>query len=469
MSKPFITEEFFLEGDEARQLYHEYAAGEPILDYHSHLPAREIAEDRSFETILDAWLAHDHYKWRAMRANGVKEDLITGEASAKAKFRAWADTVPHLLGNPLYHWTHLELKRYFDIDLLLNADNADAVWDECNKRLESLTCRRMLEQMNVRVVCTTDDPADSLEYHEAIASDKAFNVRVLPTWRPDRALSVEHPPAFNAWVDRLSDASQTPIQDFEGFWQALQRRHADFHTSGCRLSDHGLETMYAEAAGFDDAAPLFNRLRQGDPLSSEEQVVYKSAMLYELAKLDAEKGWAQQFHVGVLRNNSTRLYNLMGPDAGADSMADRPYAQPMNRFFDRLDAEGRLAKTIVYNLNPSYNAVVATALGNFQGDDVPGKMQFGAAWWFLDQKDGIEAQIQCLAQLGILSRFVGMVTDSRSFMSFPRHEYFRRVLSNILGHEMRVGLLPKDFRLVGGMLRNICYANAERYFGFPDV
>jgi len=279
----------------------------------------------------------------------------------------------------------------------------------------------------------------------------------------------EHPPAFNAWVDRLADASRTPIKDFEDFWQALRRRHADFHALGCRLSDHGLETMYAEAAGFDDAASLFDRLRRGDPLSSEEQFLYKSAMLYELAKLDAEKGWAQQFHIGALRNNSTRLHESVGADAGADSIADHPYAQALNRFFDRLDAEGRLAKTIVYNLNPSYNAVVATALGNFQGDGVPGKMQFGPAWWFNDQKDGIEAQILCLARLGILSRFVGMVTDSRSFMSFPRHEYFRRVLSNVLGREMRLGLLPKDFKLVGGMLRNICYANAERYFEFPDV
>lgn len=469
MNRDFITDDFLLETAEARQLYHDFAAPEPILDYHSHLSAKEIAEDTHFETIADAWLAHDHYKWRAMRANGVAEACITGTASPRDKFRAWAKTVPHLLGNPLYHWTHLELKRYFDVDLLLGPDSADTIWERCNQRLETLSCRKMLDKMHVRLVCTTDDPADSLEYHKAVAKDPECSIRVLPTWRPDAALQAENPPALNTWLDRLSDRVGIPINDFGDFWAALQQRHAEFHAVGCRLSDHGLETMYAETTELEEAATIFDRLRRGESLSPEEIIRYKSALLYEFAKMDAEKGWAQQFHIGPLRNNRTRLYESVGTDAGADSMADPSYARALNRFFDRLDAQGQLAKTIVYNMNPSANAVVATALGNFQDGSVPGKMQFGCAWWFLDHKEGIEAHIECLARFGVLSRFIGMLTDSRSFLSFPRHEYFRRILSNVLGNEMHAGLIPREFDLVGPMLQNICYANAKVYFGFPDV
>lgn len=469
MNEPFITDDFLLDCTEAGELYRGFAANEPIIDYHNHLPPQEIAEDRRFDTIADAWLAHDHYKWRAMRACGVDERLITGDASPREKFDAWAETVPQLLGNPLYHWTHLELKRYFDVDELLSPATADFIWNECNERLKSLSCRNMLEMMNVRLVCTTDDPADTLDHHRAIAQDPECNLRVLPTWRPDRALAIENSSAFLDWVGSLSEVCARPIKSFEDFWAALQQRHDDFHAAGCRLSDHGLETMYAEEAKLGDAARLFDRLLQGDSLTTEEIVLYKSALLYEFAKMDAEKGWAQQFHLGVLRNNRTRLFDTVGPDAGGDSMADGSHARAMNRFFDRLDAEGCLAKTIVYNNNPNDNAAFVTTIGNFQDGSVPGKMQFGSAWWHLDHIEGMQAQLETLARLGVLSNFVGMLTDSRSFLSFPRHEYFRRVLSNMLGREMKRGLLPNDIELVGGMLRNICYANAKSYFGFPDV
>ncbi len=464
----FITGDFLLESSFACELYREFAAAEPILDYHTHLSAAEIAADRRFNTIAEAWLEGDHYKWRALRANGIPEDRITGAATPREKFQAWAETMPQLLGNPLYHWTHLELKRYFDIDTLLGPDTAEAIWSKCNERLVALSCRAMMQRMNVKLVCTTDDPADSLEHHRAIANDPACAVRVLPTWRPDAALGVDDPARFNAWIDRLSATSGHAIRGFDDFWAALARRHEAFHDAGCRLSDHGIETFCAEDARIEDAAAVFDRARRGDEISREDVHRYRSALLHAFARMDAARGWVQQYHVGPLRNNSPRLMQRLGRDAGADSMGDEPFARGMNKFFGRLDAEGALAKTIVYNINPAHNAMVISTLGNFEDGSTPGKMQFGSAWWFNDHLEGMEAQLTCLARTGVLSRFVGMLTDSRSFLSFPRHEYFRRILCNWLGREMESGRLPRDLNLVGGMVRDICYANATAYFGFPE-
>jgi glucuronate isomerase len=468
VTEAFISGDFLLESSFARELYRRYAATEPILDYHTHLSPADIAADRRFETIAEAWLGGDHYKWRAMRANGVPEERITGGAAPREKFQAWAETVPRLLGNPLYHWTHLELQRYFDIDALLGPDTAETIWRQCNERLASLSCRAMMQRMNVTLVCTTDDPADSLDHHRAIASDPGCTVRVLPTWRPDAALGVSDPIEFNAWLDRLSAAAGHAIRGFDDFWAALARRHQAFHEAGCRLSDHGIETFYAEDAHLDEAASVFERARRGDDVSREDAGLYRSALLHAFARMDAARGWAQQYHVGPLRNNNPRLMRRAGRDAGADSMGDEPFARAMNRFFGRLDAEGCLAKTIVYNVNPAHNAMVISSLGNFEDGSVPGKMQFGSAWWFNDHLEGMEAQLTCLARVGVLSRFVGMLTDSRSFLSFPRHEYFRRVLCNWLGREMQSGRLPRDVQLVGGLVRGICHANAAAYFGFTE-
>ncbi len=468
MTEPFITEDFLLETEFARELYRGYAAPEPIFDFHTHLSAREIAEDRRFATIAEAWLEGDHYKWRALRANGVPEALITGSAPPREKFEAWAACMPRLLGNPLYHWTHLEMKRYFDLDVLLSPQTADEVWQRCNERLASMSCRDLIRRMRVQIICTTDDPADTLDYHRAIAADPARPARVLPTWRPDAALRVEDGQAFNDWVDRLARVNGKPIRSFDDFWTALEQRHAHFHAAGCRLSDHGIETFYAAPATLEDAARIFRSARNGEVIEESGALAYKSALLYAFARMDAARGWVQQYHAGPLRNNSPRLLREAGRDAGGDSIGDRSFAREMNTFFGRLDAEGRLAKTIVYNINPAHNAVVASALGNFEDGSLPGKMQFGSAWWFNDHIEGMEAQLTCLARMGVLSRFVGMLTDSRSFLSFPRHEYFRRVLCNWLGGEMAKGRLPKDIPLAGEMVRGICYANAEAYFGFPE-
>ncbi len=466
MTTPFIHDDFLLDTPEARELYHGHAEGEPIIDYHTHLSPKEIAEDRRFASIAEAWLAGDHYKWRAMRANGIPEELITGAAAPRAKFDAWARTMPKLLGNPQYHWTHLELKRYFDLDMLLSPETADRVWDHCNERLQKLTCRAMMKKMNVRVVCTTDDPADSLEHHRAIAADAACETKVYPTWRPDAALSVDNPKAFNDWVDRLSAAAGASISNFDDLWTALERRHEAFHAAGCRLSDHGIENFDASPVALSAAKGIFDRARLGEPVDFVSLRGYRAVLLQAFAVQDADKGWAQQFHVGPLRNNSPRLMQQIGRDSGGDSMGDEPFARAMNLFFGRLDAVGKLAKTIVYNINPKDNAAVISALGNFEDGSVPGKMQFGSAWWFNDHIEGMEAQLICLARVGVLARFVGMLTDSRSFLSFPRHEYFRRVLCNWLGREMNNGRLPSDQALVGGMVRDICYANARDFFGF---
>lgn len=470
MSDIFITEDFLLQNDAAVQLYHEYARPMPIIDYHCHLPPQQISVDHRFENLTQIWLYGDHYKWRAMRAAGVPERCCTGDGSDWEKFQAWTQTVPKTLRNPLYHWTHLELKRPFGIsDRLLSPETAQGIWDECNAKLAEpeFSCRGIMRQMNVVLVCTTDDPADDLTYHAAIAADKSFPVRVLPTFRPDRAMAVDVPDAFNTWVEHLAEVSEIEVKDsFKSYMEAIRQRHAAFHKMGCRLSDHGLETIDAEEYTGPEIQTIFRRIRRGNELRPEEVTKFRSAMLYELAAMDHERGWTQQYHLGAMRNNNTRALEQLGPDTGFDSIGDYELGGPLAKFLDRLDREERLARTILYNLNPRDNAMLASMIGNFQDGQIPGKMQFGSGWWFLDQKDGIEKQITALSNSGLLSQFVGMLTDSRSFLSYTRHEYFRRILCNLLGTEIEQGLLPRDMKLVGGMVQDICYRNAVRYFGF---
>ncbi|MGA2031145.1 MAG: glucuronate isomerase [Thermoguttaceae bacterium] len=472
MNDIFITENFLLQSDRAVRLFHEYARNLPIIDYHCHLPPQQIAADTRFENLTQIWLYGDHYKWRAMRAAGVPERFCTGEASDWEKFQRWAETVPKTLCNPLYHWTHLELKRPFRLsDRLLSPATAQGIWQECNALLatEPFSCRGIMRQMGVVLVCTTDDPTDSLEHHAAIARDRSFAVRVLPTFRPDRAWAVESPPAFCDWVERLAVASGVEIgDDFARFLEALRQRHDFFHASGCRIADHGLDTFYAEPCTLGEVQQWFRRLRGGGRLQRGEAAGFKSLLLHELALWHHQRGWVQQFHVGALRNNNTRLLGQLGPDTGFDSIGEWELARPLAAFLDRLDRDNRLAKTILYNLNPAQNEVLAAMIGNFQDGSTPGKMQFGSGWWFLDQKDGMERQLRTLANLGLLSRFVGMVTDSRSFLSYTRHEYFRRILCNLLGQEMTDGLLPTDLPLVGAMVKDICYGNAAEYFAFGE-
>ncbi len=470
MTDIFITENFLLQNDRAVELYHRYARDLPIIDYHCHLPPSQIAADRRFENLTQIWLCGDHYKWRAMRAAGVAERYCTGNASDREKFQKWAETVPQTLRNPLYHWTHLELKRPLGIgDRLLGPDTAEGVWQECNATLArpEFSARGIMRQMNVVLVCTTDDPVDTLEHHRAIAAAGSFPVQVLPTFRPDKALAVEVPSVLNAWADRLAEVTGIDVSDsFDRYLDALRQRHDFFHSVGCRLSDHGLDTFYGAEYTPSEAAAAFRRVRSGQELSADHSAKFKSAVLYELAAMNCAKGWVQQFHFGVLRNNNSRMFRAIGPDTGFDSIDDPQVARPMARFFDRLDRDGRLAKTIVYNLNPTHTELAATMLGNFQDGVTPGKMQYGSAWWFLDQKDGMERQLNALSNQGLLSRFVGMLTDSRSLLSYTRHEYFRRILCNLLGAEMEQGILPNDVTLIGAMVRDICYGNAASYFGF---
>jgi glucuronate isomerase len=465
----FITEDFLLFSERARELYHNYAKDMPIIDYHCHLPPAQVAENTQFENLAHIWLHGDHYKWRQMRTCGVSERFCTGDATDKEKFLKWAETVPKVVRNPLYHWTHLELKRPFGIsDRLLNPQTAEGIWEECNAKLATpeFSARGIMQQMKVVLVCTTDDPIDSLEHHQAVAADESFNVKVLPTWRPDKGMAVECPVAFNAWVDALAEAADMTITDFDSYMSALDARHEFFHTCGCRISDHGIETAYAEDYSHFDIVNIFAKIRGGAALSPEEILQFKSAMLYEFGVMDHKRGWTQQFHFGALRNNSTRLFNQLGPDTGFDSIGDFEIARPLSRLLDRLDCEDKLTKTILYNLNPRDNEMIATMLGNFQDGSVAGKLQMGSGWWFLDQKDGMEKQLEALSNLGSLSTFVGMLTDSRSFLSYTRHEYFRRILCNLLGGEMERGLIPNDIDLIGNMVKDISYNNAAGYFGF---
>ncbi len=468
MNARFITEDFLLESKTASQLYHTYAEPMPIIDYHCHLSPKEVADNKRFENITQAWLYGDHYKWRAMRTCGVDERLITGDASDWEKFEAWAGTVPKTLRNPLYHWTHLELNRPFGIsNRLLNAATAKGIWDETREMLASpeFTTQGLMKRMNVEVVCTTDDPVDSLEYHEQYARAGNGVTAMKPAFRPDKAMAVENVSAFLSWMHKLSTAADMDINSYATFISAIRTRHQYFHDHGCRLSDHGLETAYAEEYTASEIEASFQTLLSGAALSPEAILKFKSAVFYELGVMNHEKGWVQQLHLGALRNNNARMLRVLGPDTGFDTIGDFEIARPLAKFLDRLDTDNTLAKTILYNLNPRDNELMATMIGNFQDGSVAGKIQYGAAWWFLDQKDGMTKQIEALSNMGVLSQFVGMLTDSRSFLSYPRHEYFRRLLCNILGTEMDKGLIPDDMELVGGMVRDICYNNAKKYFG----
>jgi len=466
MTSSFVTEDFLLQTETARRLYHDHAAQMPIYDYHCHLPAHQIAADHQFENLAQAWLYGDHYKWRAMRTNGVPETYVTGGAGDYEKFEKWAQTVPYCLGNPLYHWTHLELKEPFGIrSKLLGPDTAKEIYRTCSEMLRSpeFSVRSIMRKMNVKLVCTTEGPLDSLEHHQKIRRD-GFEIAVHTAWRPDQAMAVEDLQKLNAFIDKLEELCDEDITTFSHYIDALEQRHDYFHQNGCRLSDHGLDTMYAEEYTDSDIKAIFDKIRSGKPLNAPEGLQFKSAMLVELALMDAKRRWVQQFHIGALRNNSTRLFKRLGPDIGCDSMGDLPVARPLSRFLDRLDVLDKLPKTILYNLNPRDNALFATMIGNFQGGSVPGKVQYGSGWWFLDQKDGMEDQMRVLANMGLLSRFVGMLTDSRSFLSYPRHEYFRRTLCNLLGNDVEAGLLPKDMGLLGKMVEDISYNNARNYF-----
>jgi len=464
--KPFMDENFLLQNKAAEQLYHGYAKEMPIIDYHCHLPPEEVGNDRKFENMTKIWLDGDHYKWRAMRAAGVDEQFCTGKASDFDKFEKWAQTVPQTLRNPLYHWTHMELRRPFGIQKLLNPSTAREIYDEATAMLhtDEFSARNIMRKMNVELVCTTDDPIDSLKHHAKCRKD-GFEIKVLPTWRPDKAMMVENPKSFNEYIEKLEKAARISVTKFDDLIQALRKRHDFFHEQGCRLSDHGLETIYAEEFSDYEIKSSFSKVRSGKSLTPVEVAKFKSAMLIHFAIMDHEKGWVQQFHLGALRNNSTRMFNQLGPDKGFDSIGDYEVARHLSRFLDKLDLGNRLTKTILYNLNPRDNELIATMTGNFNDGNVPGKMQFGSGWWFLDQKDGMIRQLNALSTLGLLSRFVGMLTDSRSFLSYPRHDYFRRILCNLLGTDMENGEIPGDFDLVGGMVKDICYNNAKSYFG----
>jgi glucuronate isomerase len=465
----FIHDDFLLETAVARDLYHRVAQDLPIIDYHGHLPADRMAADHRFRSITEIWLEGDHYKWRAMRASGVPERLCSGDGSDWDKFEAWARTVPDTLGNPLYHWTHMELVRPFGIDRILAPRTAREIYDRCNARLaeDGFTALGLLRRFRVAVTCTTDDPTDALEAHAALAARADPETRVYPTWRPDRVLAVGNAGAWNAWVDSLERASLTTVDGWDTLLLALEARHAAFHEMGCRASDHGLERVDAE--GFTDAEvrPLVDRLRTRRALEPEAARLLRSALLHRLALLDHARGWVQQHHLGALRGTNTRMGRLLGPDTGYDSIGDSEQARPLARFLDRLDETDQLARTILYNVNPADNAVLASLVGSFQDGCVPGKMQWGSAWWFLDQLDGMEAQMRTLANMGLLSRFVGMVTDSRSFLSYSRHEYFRRLLCQLLGEEVRRGRLPDDREALARLVANVSFFNARDYFRFP--
>ncbi|MGC9342686.1 MAG: glucuronate isomerase [Bacteroidales bacterium] len=465
--KKFLDDNFLLSNKTAENLYHEYSKGLPIIDYHCHLPPNEIAQDKNFDNLTKIWLDGDHYKWRAMRANGIEEKYCTGNASDRDKFRKWAETVPYTLRNPLYHWTHLELKRYFGIEALLGPDTADDIYDKATEMLQSpeFSVQSLLKKMNVELVCTTDDPVDSLEHHMHITKKKT-NTRVLPTWRPDKAMAVEDPKMYNEYIDKLEEVSGLNINNYQNLLKALKNRQDFFEKQGCRLSDHGVENFYAEEYTQKELENIFSKIRSGDNLAEKEILQFKSALLIKFGEMDHAKDWTQQFHIGAIRNNNSLMYKKLGPDKGFDSIGDFNIAKVMSRYFDILATSEKLTRTIVYNLNPRDNELIATMIYNFNDGSVPGKMQFGSGWWFLDQKDGMQKQMNALSSLGLLSRFVGMLTDSRSFLSYPRHEYFRRILCNLVGTDMENGEIPNDMEKAGKLVRDVSYYNAKNYFGF---
>ena len=469
--KPFIHEDFLLETDTARRLYHEVAAPLPIIDYHCHLPPDQIAQNHRFRSLTEIWLDGDHYKWRALRANGVSERLCTGDATDWEKFAAWAETVPATLRNPLYHWTHLELAFPFGIsDRLLNPSTARGIFDAANERLKepAFTTLGLLEQYRVKVVCTTDDPVDSLEHHIAHRkAPKAYAaLKLLPTWRPDMAMAVKDLGAYAAWLGKLEAASGQSVSSYGDLLTALDKRHAFFHQAGCRLSDRGLDIVPDMVCSSERARTVFDKARRKQELTQEEQDALRWRLLHDLAVLDHGRGWVMQLHIGALRSVNTRLVGKIGPNTGFDSIGDALIAGPLGRWLDALDQKDQLPKTIFYNLNPRDNEMVATMAGNFNDGTVAGKMQYGSSWWFLDQLDGMEKQMNALSNMGLLSRFVGMLTDSRSFLSYSRHEYFRRLLCNMLGHDVRRGLLPDDASLLTTLVKAICFENAREYFRF---
>ncbi len=466
----FIHEDFLLSTKTASKLYHKYAEAEPIFDYHCHIPPKDIAENRQFKNLFEIWLEGDHYKWRAMRSNGVAESFCTGDATPEQKFNAWAKTVPQTLRNPLYHWTHLELKRYFGVTDLLDERTAAKIWKKANAQLATpaFTTQGLLKKMKVKVVCTTDDPVDDLKYHRAFAKAK-HPTRMLPAFRPDKALTVNQPAGFNRWVEQLAAAANLDINSFSAFISALEKRHEYFHSQGCRLSDHGMNHCFADFCSEKVAAGIYDKARKGSQVSPLEHSQFASFMMVFFGHLDARRGWTKQLHLGALRNNNIRLLTKLGPDTGFDSIGDFPQAEALAAYLNKLDSDNLLPKTIIYNLNPADNYMFATMIGNFQDGTIPGKIQYGSGWWFLDQKEGMEWQINALSNLGLLSRFVGMITDSRSFMSYPRHEYFRRTLCNLIGRDIKNRLIPDDEDLVGPMIRNICYTNAKNYMAFPVV
>ncbi len=469
--QPFLSDDFLLQSDAAKLLYHNFAKQQQIFDYHCHLPVEEIAANKNFSNMTEIWLNGDHYKWRAMRANGIPEEFITGSASDRDKFYAWAKTVPRTLRNPLYHWTHLELKNPFGITgTLLDSNSADSIYSHCNellKKSEFSTCG-LLKQANVKVVCTTDDPVDSLKHHQKIATGDFCSAKVLPTFRPDKTMAVEAPESYNEYLTALEQAADKSISTYQDLLAALQNRHDYFHEHGCRISDHGLEQPYGEEFTDREIEDIFNRVRSEKDIDEMKIRKFKTAILLEFARMDAHREWTQQYHFGALRNTNDAALQNIGPDTGFDSIGDFEIARPLAQFLNILSSEGLLAKTIIYNLNPRDNDLLATMIGNYQDGSIPGKMQFGTGWWFNDQKDGMERQINSLSNMGLLSRFVGMVTDSRSFLSYPRHEYFRRVLCNLFGQDVENGELPDDLELIGSTIVDICYHNAHSYFGITD-
>ena len=465
-STKFLDENFLLQSEEARQLYHHHAAKASIIDYHNHLSPKDIAGNRQFTNLTEIWLEGDHYKWRAMRINGIDEKYCTGNASPEEKFIKWAETVPYTMRNPLYHWTHLELKRYFGITRLLNADTAKGIYEECSAllRTDEFRVQSLLKKMKAEVLCTTDDPCDDLAHHVAMA--KSTTIKMLPAFRPDKAYTFEDPGAYVNYISKLSLASNIEIRSLQDLMDALENRINFFHDHGCRACDHGLEFLPYSELTQNEATVLFSKVLKGNHLTTEEVNGLRSFILTHLCRLYHVKGWVQQFHLGALRNNNSRMKRTLGADTGFDSMGDFPQATSMAKFFDRLDIDNQLTKTIIYNLNPADNELFATMIGNFNDGSSAGKIQWGSGWWFLDQKDGMERQLNTLSNMGLLSHFIGMVTDSRSFLSFPRHEYFRRILCNMIGEDVKRGELPNDMQHLGKMVEDICYHNAKLYFGF---
>ncbi|MEO0794295.1 MAG: glucuronate isomerase [Verrucomicrobiota bacterium] len=466
---PFIHDDFLLQSQTAKRLYHEVAKDLPIIDYHSHLPPQDVANDRRFGNLAELWLEEDHYKWRALRCNGVEEHLVTGDGDGYDKFIAWCRTIPATLRNPLYHWSHLEMARAFGITELINEQSAPSIWERANEQLqqEDFSANGFLKKFKVKVACTTDDPVDTLDHHRAAAADPSVSTGLFPTYRPDNALKIGQPEIFNPWREKLEAVSNIDCSSYDKFKEALKQRHDFFHSVGCRLSDHGMHQPFADFISEERAAAIYQSVLDGKPISTEEADQFASNLMVYFGALDAEKGWTKQLHTGVIRNVNTRQFQQLGPDSGFDTMADYPQGMALKNYLDRMDQDNACPKMVVYNLNPTDNYLIASMLACFQDAEIPGKMQYGSGWWFLDQKEGMEWQLNTLSNLGLLSKFVGMLTDSRSFLSFARHEYFRRILCNLIGKDVEQGLIPDEWELYSGLVRDVCYDNAASFFGFP--